>query len=62
MDDVLDCTIELRYALVFDARRFKVTFVPPGVEAKPDLLVSRDDNPAYVEVRRIGEISGPCLC
>jgi hypothetical protein len=53
VDEVLDCTTEIRYALAFDNRLFKVKFMLPGAEAKPDLLVSRGDDSAYVEIRRI---------
>jgi hypothetical protein len=51
--DLLDCTTEIRYALVFDRLHFDVRFLPPGKEELPDLLVSRDNESAYVEVRRI---------
>jgi hypothetical protein len=51
--DLFDCTIEIRYALVFDSLHFQVKFLPPGTVEMPDLLVSRDDQSAYVEIRRI---------
>jgi hypothetical protein len=51
--DLLDCTTEIRYALVFDSLSFEVRFLPPGAEEMPDLLVSKDRQLAYVEVRRI---------
>lgn len=53
VDDVFDCTMEIRYALVFDSREFKVTFVPPGATATPDLFVSSGGDSAYVEIKRI---------
>jgi|SRR5579863_529234 len=51
--DVIDCTTEIRYALVFDSLRFEVKFVPPGTVEMPDLLVSRDGKSSYVEITRI---------
>lgn len=52
--DLLDCTTEIRYALVFDELRFRVRFLPPpGTGEMPDLLVSRDKESAHVEIRRI---------
>ncbi len=51
--DLLDCTTEFRYALVFDILHFGVRFVPSGTGVMPDLLVSRDGESAYVEIRRI---------
>jgi len=59
--DLLDCTAEIRYALVFDGLRFGVKFVPPGAEARPDLLVARDGEMAYVEVRRIRQPDPACI-
>jgi hypothetical protein len=53
VDDFLDCAAELRYALIFEGLRFKVEFLPPGAEARPDLLVSRRGASACVEVKRI---------
>src|SRR5260370_41657521 len=53
--DLLGCTIEIRFALAFDALCFEVEFLPPGKVEGPDLLVSRDGTPAYVEIRRIGQ-------
>jgi hypothetical protein len=52
-DDLVDCTTEIRYALVFDSLRFEVKFLPSGAEEMPDLLVCRDDKSAYVEITRI---------
>lgn len=51
--DLLDCTVEIRLALVFDTLRFEVKFLTPGTVEMPDLLVSRDGKSAYVEIRRI---------
>lgn len=50
---LLDCMIEIRYALVFVSSNFDVQFLPPQSSAKPDLLVSRDNESAYVEIKRI---------
>jgi hypothetical protein len=51
--DLLDCTAEIRYALVLDALRFEVRFLPPGTVEMPDLFISRDGQSAFVEIRRI---------
>jgi hypothetical protein len=61
LSDVLDCTAEIRYALVFAGFRFIVAFVPPRSGAMPDLLVSRNDESAYVEITRIRQPPGPEL-
>lgn len=51
--DLLDCTVEIRLALMFDALRFEVRFLPPGAVELPDLIVSRDRESVYVEIKRI---------
>jgi len=53
VDDVFDCTMEIRYARIFDSRGFQVKFVPPGATATPDLFVSSGVDSAYVEIKRI---------
>jgi hypothetical protein len=58
---VLDCTIEISYALVFDRLHFEVKFLPPGNVEMPDLLVSRDGKSAYVEIRRIRPPHPQCV-
>jgi hypothetical protein len=59
--DLLDCTAEIRYALVFDGLHFNVKFATSGTVAMPDLLVSRDGHSAYVEVRRIRQPDPLCM-
>ncbi len=59
--ELLDCTTEIRYALIFLDMQFKVKFILPGTQKRPDLLVSRDGESAYVEVRRIRPPHPQCV-
>ena len=49
---VFDYLAEIRFGLTFASLEFELKFEPCG-EKGPDLLVSRDGQSAYVEVRRI---------
>lgn len=51
MAGVLDYFAEIRWGLTFSELKFEAEFEPRGKEG-PDLLVSRDGHPAYVEVKR----------
>jgi hypothetical protein len=52
MAGVLDYFAEIRWGLTFAGLKFDAEFEPCGKEG-PDLLVSRDGQPAYVEVKRL---------
>lgn len=51
IDELGDLYAELTFAMLFFALGFKVQFEPTG-EKGPDLLVNRDHESAYVEVKR----------
>lgn len=50
-DGLADYFAEIRWGLTFSGLRFEAEFEPCGKEG-PDLLVSRDSQRAYVEVKR----------
>jgi hypothetical protein len=57
-DEIFDIHAEITYALIFMGAGFNAEFEPLGDEG-PDLMVSRDGQSAYVEVKRFRNTGAP---